>query len=128
MVRLWCVSGSFVLRWCSRDGASPVFAWFGCFSGSEAREYMNALITALNSEEYAHYPILYFYNSAGGSDSMFAEHRDDYRKLVAAVPALTDGKNAAFTEIRAASHSYKAWGTGLYNFLRVVFAQPEEPN
>ena len=59
---------------------------------------------------------------------MFAEHRDDYRKLVAAVPALTDGKNAAFTEIRAASHSYKAWGTGLYNFLRVVFAQPEEPN
>ena len=105
-----------------------LFAWFGCFSGSEAREYMNALIAALNSEEYAHYPILYFYNSAGGSDSMFAEHRDDYRKLVAAVPALTDGKNAAFTEIRAASHSYKAWGTGLYNFLRVVFAQPEEPN
>ena len=81
-----------------------------------------------SNHEYAHYPILYFYNSAGGSDSMFAEHRDDYRKLVAAVPALTDGKNAAFTEIRAASHSYKAWGTGLYNFLRVVFAQPEEPN
>ena len=105
-----------------------LFAWFGCFSGSEAREYMDPLITALNSEEYAHYPILYFYNSAGGSDSMFSEHRDDYRKLVAAVPALTDGKNAAFTEIRAASHSYKAWGTGLYNFLRVVFAQPEEFN
>ena len=103
-----------------------LFAWFGCFSGSEAREHMNALITALNSEEYARYPILYFYNSAGGSDSMFAEHRDDYRKLVKSVNSLTDGKNAAFTEIRATAHSYKAWGTGLYNFLRVVFAQPQE--
>ena len=45
---------------------------------------------------------------------------------MAAVDTLTDGKNAAFTEIRATAHSYKAWGTGLYNFLRVVFAQPEE--
>ena len=103
-----------------------LFAWFGCFSGSEAREYMNALITALNAEENARYPILYFYNSAGGSDAMFAEHKDDYRKLVAAVPGLTNGKNAAFTEIRAAGHSYKAWSAGLYNFLRVVFAQPED--
>ena len=103
-----------------------LFAWYGCFSGSEAREYMNALITALNAEENAHYPILYFYNSAGGSDSMFAEHKDDYKKLVAAVGALSDGKNAAFTEIRATAHSYKAWSAGLYNFLRVVFAQPQE--
>ena len=109
-------------------GCLDLFAWFGCFSGSEAREHRSELIRALNSEENARYPILYFYNSAGGSDSMFAEHKDDYRKVVSSVASLTDGKNAAFTEILATGHSYKAWGTGLYNFLRVVFAQPEEFN
>ena len=101
-----------------------LFAWFGCFSGSEAK--LDELIAALNSEENAPYPILYFYNSCGGSDDMYSGHLSDYRKLVTYVDSLTDSKNAAFTEIRMAGHSYRAWGTGLYNFLRVVFAQPAD--
>lgn len=101
-----------------------MFAWFGCFSGSEAN--INQLIDDMNSERNRQYPILYFYNSCGGSDDMLSGHLSDYRALVAAVDGLTDGKNAAFTEIRMTNHSYRAWGTGLYNFLRVVFAQPEE--
>ena len=102
-----------------------LFAWFGCFSGSDA--YLDKLIPALQSPENAQYPILYFYNSIGEHDSMFDTHTKQYDYLVNHVDCLTDGKNAAMTVINDASHEYRAWGTGLYNFLRVVFAQPEEP-
>ena len=102
-----------------------LFAWFGCFSGSDA--YLDKLIPALQSEENAQYPILYFYNCIGDHDSMFDTHTQQYDYLVRHVDCLTDGKNAAMTVIKSASHEYRAWGTGLYNFLRVVFAQPAEP-
>jgi len=102
-----------------------LFAWFGCFSGSDAE--LDKLIPALKSPENAQYPILYFYNSIGIRDSMYDTHTAQYAQLVAAVDSLVDGENAAMTVINDASHEYRAWGTGLYNFLRVVFAQPEEP-
>lgn len=101
-----------------------LFAWFGCFCGSDAR--MEELVTALQSEENAQYPILYFYNCIGTKDSMYDIHYNEYYYLVNTVDCLTDGDNAAFTVIKNASHEYRAWGTGLYNFLRVVFAQPED--
>ena len=102
-----------------------LFAWFGCFSGSDA--YLDKLIPALQSEENVQYPIRYFYNCIGDHDSMFDTHTQQYDYLVRHVDCLTDGKNAAMTVIKDASHEYRAWGTGLYNFLRVVFAQPTEP-
>jgi enterochelin esterase-like enzyme len=102
-----------------------LFAWYGCFSGSDAD--LPRLVNALRAPENADYPILYFYNCIGDRDSMFDTHTAQYADLVATVDCLTDGKNAAMTVIRDASHEYRAWGTGLYNFLRVVFAQPAEP-
>ena len=59
--------------------------------------------------------------------ALYLPKEAQYDYLVNHVDCLTDGKNAAMTVINDASHEYRAWGTGLYNFLRVVFAQPEEP-
>ena len=105
--------------------ALDLFGWFGCFSGSDAR--MAELIQALNDPANARYPIYYFYNCIGAKDDMYETHYSQYCDLVASVDALTDGDNAAFTTVKKCNHDYKAWGTGLYNFLRVVFAQPEDP-
>ena len=55
---------------------------------------------------------------------MLYGHRAFYAELVRLTESLTDGKNAAFTEIRDARHTYEAWSTGLYNFLPVVFSLP----
>ena len=105
--------------------ALDLFGWFGCFSGSDAN--MGELIAALNDPENRRYPIYYFYNCIGVKDDMYETHYAQYYDLVAEVECLTDGDNAAFTSVKKCNHDYKAWGTGLYNFLRVVFAQPEDP-
>ena len=43
------------------------------------------------------------------------------RQLLELCLQLTEGENAAFTDIQGAYHEYRAWGTGLYNFLRILF-------
>ena len=98
-----------------------LFGWFGQFSGAEC--YTDLVISALNSENNAPYPIYWFYNAAGTADNMYRNHKDQYWKLVNNCPALTNGENATFTDIKGAMHEYKAWGEGLYNFLLVVFAR-----
>ena len=102
-----------------------IFGWYGCFSGSDGN--MNQLAAVLNDENHADKPIYYFYNSIGSRDSMFYLHHGQYHELVDRADGLTDGVNAAFTEIKGASHLYTAWATGLYNFLPVLFSLPKEP-
>ena len=97
-----------------------LFGWFGCFSGSDC--YVDLCIDALNSESNAAYPIRYFYNSIGTSDSMFTLHRENFIAITDRVNGLTDGENAWFTRIGNVGHEYSAWVLGLYNFLQVVFA------
>ena len=96
-----------------------LFGWFGCFSGSECD--VDQVAAAVNAQEEAGYPVYCFYNCAGTADSMGPPHYAQYTQLLALCPGLTDGENAAFTDIQGAGHEYRAWGTGLYNFLQVVF-------
>ena len=96
------------------------FAWFGCFSGSDC--YVDLAVDALNSDANSAYPIRYFYNSIGTSDSMSKLHRAQFIELTDRVDGLTDGENAWFTQIPGAGHAYSAWIVGLYNFLQVAFA------
>ena len=100
------------------------FGWFGCFSGSDG--YMYKLARILDEAAADGRPIYYFYNSIGSKDTMLYGHRGQYADLIGRTGSLTDGENAAFTEIRGARHTYEAWGTGLYNFLPVVFSLPAE--
>lgn len=100
------------------------FSWFGCFSGSDGD--MNQTAAAINSGTNASYPIYYFYNSISVYDSMYGLQSGQYATLMQTVDGLTDGVNAAFTSIQQGGHVYQSWCTGLYNFLRVVFAQPQE--
>ena len=100
------------------------FSWFGCFSGSGGDIVESA--AGINSEANADYPIYYFYNSISTRDDMYAEHLTNYNYLIFAAGSLTDGENAVFTDVSGGGHIYQAWCTGLYNFLRVVFAQPLE--
>ena len=79
------------------------------------------MISALNAQT-DRYPIYWLYNAAGLNDTMYKNHIDQYRLLVQNCRGLTEGVNASFTSIRGVMHEYRAWGTGLYNFLLVVFA------
>ncbi len=116
--------GSIYTWTCVIPKCLDLFGWYGCFSGSNAR--MDRILPVLTDPENAKYPIYYFYNSVGARDDMYDTHYAQYHELVNAVDGLTDGENAAFTAVKLCGHDYRAWGTGLYNFLRVVFAQPED--
>jgi hypothetical protein len=96
-----------------------LFAWYGCFSGSDC--YVDLAVSALNSENNAPYPIRYFYNSVGTNDSMAALHREQFIAVTDRTDKLTDGENAWFTQVRSVGHEYSAWIAGLYNFLQVAF-------
>ena len=97
-----------------------LFAWYGLFSGSEC-DNLYHLASVLNAPENLQYPISFFYNSAGTRDVMGELHYEQYRELLGLYPNLVDGKNATFTYIKGAFHEYRAWCTGLYNFLRIAF-------
>ena len=101
-----------------------IFSWFGCFSGSDG--YTNRLARAIDGAAAAGRPMYYFYNSIGTKDTMLYGHRAQYKEVLAMAESLNEGENAAFNEIRDARHTYEAWGTGLYNFLPVVFSLPPE--
>ena len=91
-----------------------LFAWFGCFSGSDC--YVDLAVDALRSEANQPYPIRYFYNSIGTRDSMAALHRENFIAITDRVAGLTDTENAWFTQVADAGHEYGAWIVGLYNF------------
>jgi len=97
-----------------------LFAWYGLFSGSEC-DSIPHVAAVLNAPENLQYPISFFYNAAGTRDVMALPHEQQYRELMLLCPTITEGENAAFTYIQGAFHEYRAWCTGLYNFLRVAF-------
>lgn len=97
-----------------------LFAWYGLFSGSEC-DSVPYVASVLNAPENLRYPISFFYNSVGPKDVMAQLHEQQYRELMLLCPGIVDGENATFTYIKGALHEYKAWGTGLYNFLRIAF-------
>jgi len=101
-----------------------LFGWYGCFSGSDG--YMDQIAAALNAPANADKPIYYFYNSIGTKDMYYYLHTGQYKELISLTKGLTDGENAAMTEVKDAGHEYCAWSTGLYNFLGVAFSLPEE--
>lgn len=102
-----------------------LFAWFGCFSGSDGD--MPRLAEALNEEPLRAYTICYFYNSIGTADSFYSLHWNQYHDLVWRADCLTDGENAAFTEFPGLDHVYAAWSLGLYNFLPLLFSDYDSP-
>ena len=102
-----------------------LFAWYGCFSGAET--YVRLTSDALNSANWADYPIRFFYNSCGVNDGMHDNHLSQFKQMVERCPGLTESVNATFTDILRAGHTYQAWGVGLYNFLLLLFQQEESP-
>ena len=101
-----------------------LFGWFGCFSGSDG--YMDQLARTLNASSNAERPIYYFYNSIGTKDPYYYLHKGQYGELVGMAKGLTEGENAAFTEIRDTGHEYVSWSAGLANFLSVAFSLPPD--
>ncbi len=98
-----------------------LFAWFGCFSGSDG--FMPDLAERLNSPPESELPIRCFYNSIGTGDEFYALHRNQYLDLVWRCKGLSEGENAWFTTLDSLGHWYAAWSLGLYNFLPLLFAE-----
>ena len=98
-----------------------LFAWFGCFSGSDGD--MPQLAGRLDSEALRALPIRLFYNSVGSNDRFYPLHWNHYYDLTARSEALTDGENAVFTTLDGLAHTYAAWSVGLYNLLPLLFSE-----
>lgn len=96
-----------------------LFAWIGCFSGSEVDPKM--VNAGMCTRDFRELSIGYFYNGAGELDSMKADHLEDYRQLVELNPRLTEGENAVFVVESGTFHEFKGWIIDLYNCLQVFF-------
>lgn len=96
-----------------------LFSWFGCFSGSEADAH--AVAAMVDSWDPELCKIHCFFNSAGSADPMGWQQNDEYHTLIGESTALSEGKNAWFQYVDGAGHEYRAWVTGLYNFLQMAF-------
>ena len=97
-----------------------LFAWFGCFSGSDGD--MPRLAEDMNREPLSELPIRLFYNSIGTADSFYSLHWNQYYDLTERCGGLMDGENAVFTTLDGLPHSYAAWSVGLYNLLPLLFS------
>lgn len=100
------------------DG-QDLFAWYGCFSGSECEP--KAVAAALNAPDKENYPIRYFYNAAGTKDTMRAQHYKEYTYLITHTDKLSEGENSVFVDHPNVGHEYKGWIMDLYNCLLVFF-------
>lgn len=93
-----------------------LFAWFGCFSGSDC--YVDLAADALSGEANAAYPIRYFYNSIGTRDSMAALHRENFIALTDRVPGLTDGETPGSPSSPASATNTAPGSSGSITFCR----------
>ena len=100
------------------DG-QDLFAWYGCFSGSECD--VRTVSAALNAPDREQYPIRYFYNAAGTDDYMRYQHHDEYTYLMTHTDKLSEGVNSIFIDHPDIGHEYAGWIMDLYNCLSVFF-------
>lgn len=93
-----------------------LFAWFGCFSGSDC--YVDLAADALSGEANAAYPIRYFYNSIGTRDAMATLHRENFIALTDRVPGLTDGETPGSPSSPASATNTAPGSSGYITFCR----------
>ncbi len=101
----------------------PYFSYIGSFSGPA--QDVDAVIEALNSEEYKDYDVKYWYCGVGDQDrtggNFYQDVHKTYKQMVGRVDRLVDGENCAIVDIYYGNHTYECSLTNLYNALQKFF-------
>ena len=97
-----------------------LFGYYGCFSGFST--YPANILSVIDTEEFADYPIYYLYNNAGAWDIALNDHRYFYNDLIARSDRFVEGENTCFVQVKDYGHEFRTWIVGLYDCLGVFFA------
>lgn len=100
-------------------GNLDIIAYCGSFSGC-LTDY--DLFKKFQTEDFADYPVKFWYNGNGFLDQALEEHVAFYDTATSDMPErFSDGENAVMVVMPDGKHSWTAWVTDLYNSLMVFF-------
>jgi enterochelin esterase-like enzyme len=101
---------------------TDIFAYFGSFSGiwADFDQFKEAM-----TQDYASYPIKYWYNGTGTSDTVGDAKNNQIEFTTRALEELPDkfkdGENFTLIVLKYGSHAYTSWIIDLYNSMQVFF-------
>jgi enterochelin esterase-like enzyme len=100
------------------------FAWFGAFAAAPSSYSSDQVTSFLNSQnEAASYPVCYFYNVVGQSDSTAgSSHGAAVQGFPQKAAEYLSTSNFAYHQI-SGGHDYPTVSVGLYNTLRIAFGK-----
>jgi len=115
-------------------GCIDYFGYIGNFSAwavagdeAEVKEYAQVLLKA-KTEDFADYPIRYWYNGTGTKDMAREGHVIGYAEMLEKGGDLfregedyANGDNCIMVDLPGMGHAYNAWIIDLYNVLSVFF-------
>lgn len=98
------------------------FSYYGCFSCGLATDY-NEYYQQIDNN-WANYPITYWYNACGYNDTMcYSGHKELYEKML----EIDNGKhfkadeNINFLQKNENAHTYRSWLSDLFNIAQKFF-------
>lgn len=98
------------------------FAWFGGFDAAGGNFSSSQIAQYLQNEDAKTYPVCYFYIGVGKDDTMAGSScAASANGLTSKTPHITS-ENFAFQNDFSGGHVYPTATIGLYNFLRIAFA------
>ncbi len=104
---------------------TDIISYVGSFSG--AKTDVELFKNTLN-EQFADYPLNYWFNGEGVEDIAFEEHYQFYEDVTSQMGyKFQDGVNSAMVVLHDGNHSWSAWITDLYNCLHVFFQDDATP-
>lgn len=102
-------------------GCTDIFAYVGSWSGLKTNF---ELFKKTMEEDFADYPIKYWYNGQGLEDIAFVEHIQFHNDVTSKMTdTFVDGENYAMVVFPDGAHNWLSWVAELYNCLLVFFTK-----
>ena len=100
-------------------GCTDIIAYVGSWSGLRTNF---DLFKKTLEEQFADYPIKFWYNGEGVEDIAFVEHMKFHNDVTSKMTdTFRDGENYAMVVLSDGNHAWTSWITELYNVLLVFF-------
>lgn len=100
-------------------GCADIIAYVGSWSGIKTNF---DLFKSTMEDQFADYPIKYWYNGEGVDDIAFVEHMQFHNNVTSQMAdTFRDGENYAMVVLEDGNHGWPSWIIELYNVLLVFF-------